>query len=136
MDRFIEREVWRRAEGCCEYCQMAHAVYRTPFQIDHVIARQHGGQSHLQNLALACFHCNTHKGPNVAGVDPTTGQIVRLFNPRLDRWAEHFVWEGPQITGLTPIGRATVRTLALNHPDYLSVRQALIVEGVSLGRAR
>jgi hypothetical protein len=134
VDRSVEQEVWRRADGRCEYCQISNAVYRTPFQIDHVIARQHGGRSDLQNLALACFHCNTHKGPNIAGVDPATGRIVRLFNPRLDRWTRHFAWDGPEITGLTPIGRATLRTLALNHPDYLSVRRALIVEGVSPGR--
>ena len=88
----------------------------------------------FKNLALACFHCNTHKGPNVAGVDPATGQIVRLFNPRLDRWSEHFAWEGPEIRALTSIGRLTVRTLALNDPDYGSVRRALIIEGVFLLR--
>jgi len=108
---------------------MAQVHYRTPFQIDHVIARQHGGGSDLDNLALACFHCNTHKGPNVAGVDPMSGEIVPLFNPRLDDWRARFAWRGPKIAGLTPVGRATVRALALNDPDYVAVRLALIAEG-------
>lgn len=52
------------------------------FSVDHIVARQHGGPTVLENLALACLHCNRHKGPNIAGTDPSTGEIVRLFHPR------------------------------------------------------
>jgi hypothetical protein len=62
-----------------------------PFQIDHIIARKHGGPTSEDNLALACFYCNTNKGPNVAGIDPEIGELVRLFNPRKDNWAHHFL---------------------------------------------
>jgi len=48
------------------------AFHPAPFQIDHIIARQHGGKAELENLALSCIHCNRFKGPNVAGVDPDT----------------------------------------------------------------
>ena len=54
-----------------------------PFQIDHVIAENHSGATAEQNLALACPHCR-FKGPNIAGVDPETGETVRLFHPRRD----------------------------------------------------
>lgn len=130
MDKALEQEVWSRAAGTCEYCRMPHSFYRAPFQIDHVIARQHGGRTVSENLALACFHCNTHKGPNIAGIDPATGEMVRLFHPRVDHWNEHFEWDGPELQGRTSIARATVQVLGINHWDYLAVRQSLIAEGV------
>jgi 5-methylcytosine-specific restriction endonuclease McrA len=61
-----------------------------PFHIDHVIARQHGGLEDLENLALACVHCNRFKRPNIAGFDTETNQVVRLFHPRTDLWSQHF----------------------------------------------
>jgi hypothetical protein len=108
---------------------MPQRFYRVPFQVDHIIAQQHGGPTTLENLALSCLHCNTHKGPNLARVDPETGQIVRLFHPRQDSWEEHFAWDAHILVGLTPIGRATIRCLAINHPDCRAVRAALLQEG-------
>jgi len=125
----LAREVWRRAEDRCEYCRIPAALYPLPFQLDHIIARQHGGLSDAGNLALACLHCNRHKGPNIAGRDPLTGAIVGLFHPRNDRWNEHFRFEGPIIFGLTARGRATIQVLAMNTPDFVDVREALIAEG-------
>lgn len=52
-----------------------------PFHVDHVIAEKHRGETVLENLAWACFSCNMHKGPNIAGIDPVTGETVRLFRP-------------------------------------------------------
>jgi len=63
----LKRAVWRRARGACEYCGMPSEFYRAPYQVDHVIAQQHGGETVLTNLALACYHCNLRKGPNIAG---------------------------------------------------------------------
>jgi hypothetical protein len=80
------------------------------------------------NLALACTHCNRHKGPNIAGVDAASGQIVRLFNPRTDSWREHFEADGPHLRGKTAIGRTTVDVLAMNDADQLRVRSALLKE--------
>jgi hypothetical protein len=121
--------VWQIAGGRCEYCQLSAASHPTPFQIDHVIASQHGGATIIENLALACIHCNRFKGPNIAGVDPDTGEIVRLFHPRRDIWAEHFVWNGPSLLGLTSIGRATIAVLSINDPEFIAVRAALLEEG-------
>jgi hypothetical protein len=100
--------------------------------VDHIIARQHEGASDLGNLALACFHCNRHKGPNIAGVDPANGEVVRLFHPRTDAWHDHFRLDGPILVGLTGTGRATVQVLAINDSEFLKVRETLIAEGVYL----
>lgn len=100
------------------------------FQIDHVIAVSHGGPTRAANLALACFNCNSYKGPNLSGVDGKTKRIVALFNPRRHKWARHFRWVGPILVGRTPVGRATVATLRINLDHRVAHRQALIDEGV------
>ena len=122
--------VRRRAGRRCEYCQMPEAYYRTRFQVDHVIAQQHGGDDDLDNLAWSCLHCNVHKGPNIAGLDTETGALTRLFHPREDKWDEHFVWHGAWLVGKTAVGRATIAVLAINDARYVTVREALMAEGV------
>jgi hypothetical protein len=82
MNELLVRQVWRRAKSCCEYCRIPQNYFPSPFEIDHIIARQHDGPTSLDNLALACLHCNAHKGPNLSGLDPQTGQLTRLFHPR------------------------------------------------------
>ncbi len=111
MNRELDRKVRERAGQSCEYCRIPQFALPLPFQIDHVIAAQHQGQTELPNLALACPHCNRYKGPNIAGLDPLTGQLVRLFHPRRDEWADHFDPDGARINGRTPVGRATVQVL-------------------------
>jgi hypothetical protein len=101
-----------------------------PFQIDHIIARQHGGATEDNNLALACIHCNRFKGPNIAGIDSETGEIVRLFHPRRDIWEEHFAWEGPELKGRTQIGRITIAVLFINDEEVVALRKVLQEEGV------
>jgi hypothetical protein len=68
----------------------------------------------VENLAWSCFDCNVYKGPNLAGVDPISGQIVRLFHPRQDTWEEHFRWRAHELVGKTPEGRATIDVLRIN----------------------
>ncbi|MBI4607059.1 MAG: HNH endonuclease [Planctomycetes bacterium] len=89
MDAALRELVWRRAASRCEYCRMPQHLDPLPFQIDHVIARKHHGLTTDENLAMSCFECNTHKGPNVAGIDPQTGGVVPLFHPRRDTWEDH-----------------------------------------------
>lgn len=130
MDRSLTDAVRRRAGGACEYCRLPENLSKLPFAIDHVIAEQHGGRTKLANLALACGFCNRHKGPNIAGIDPKTGKLTRLFNPRRQRWSAHFRQRGPQLIGFTSVGRATVVVLAMNHSEQIMVRRALIAEGL------
>jgi hypothetical protein len=130
MDAALEDLVRRRAQFRCEYCLLPEALASTPFQFDHIIAQSHGGLTTANNLALACFHCNNFKGPNLAGVDPETSQVVRLFHPRQDAWKDHFRWDGEHLAAPSAVGRATIQTLRLNHPLRVAVRRSLIREGV------
>ena len=101
-----------------------------PFQIDHVRAQKHHGPTTADNLAWACFPCNNHKAANLAGIDPETEAMARLFHPREDQWEEHFTWEGARLLGKTAVGRATVDVLGINHSDRVALRQELLAEGV------
>jgi hypothetical protein len=102
MDEALDGLVRRRAGNRCEYCQLPQQFSSVRFEIDHIIADQHGGKTVAGNLALACFADNHHKGPNLAGVDPKTGKKAWLFDPRRHRWQRHFRWEGPALVGRTP----------------------------------
>jgi hypothetical protein len=126
----LSRRVFERAKGICEYCRLPSERYPLPFELDHIIARHHGGKTRLDNLALACPRCNRNKGPNIAGIDTLTHDIIRLYNPRRDQWGEHFRWRGPRLVGQSPIGRVTVQVLGINHPDRIRLRRQLIAEGV------
>jgi hypothetical protein len=99
-----------------------------PHQVDHVIAETHGGKTVMENLACAC---NRFKGANIAGVDPETGRIIRLFHPRKDRWNKHFESRvDGRISGCSAIGRTTVAVLRVNQEKSVLMRQALIAEGL------
>ena len=130
MDPALQDEVWHRAGGACEYCGLPQSFDPLPFQIDHVIAEQHGGPTESGNLALACLSCNKRKGSNIAGVDPLSRKLVPLFNPRTQRWARHFRWDGPVLVGRTRIGRATIAVLGINRPEFVAFREELRNEGV------
>ncbi len=126
MDQDLRERVRSRADDACEYCRLPQAASRfARFHVEHVIARQHGGSSEPENLALACSFCNFHKGPNIAGLDPESGQLVALYHPRRDRWADHFVWQGTLIVGRTASGRATVQLLAMNDWQRVELRDNL-----------
>ena len=130
MDPRLQAQVWRRAQDRCEYCDFPARLTRVPFQIDHIIAEKHGGSTTLENLALSCFFCNTFKGPNLAGVDPETRKVTRLFHPRRDRWRDHFRWDGAVLKGRTAVGRTTIAVLRMNREDAVAVRQSLLQERV------
>ncbi len=133
MAKTKEAFVRERASYRCEYCRMPQSAHVLTFPIDHIIARQHGGSSDLENLALSCVRCNSFKGPNIAGIDPQTSRILRLYHPRKDRWDENFSFEGATLFGLSEVGRTTLQLLQMNHPDYLALRTALIAEGITFG---
>ena len=129
MDRTLEDLVWERAHSRCEYCQMPQEYDGFTNEIDHVIAKKHGGPTVAGNLALACFPCNNHKGPSIAGLDPVTKKLTPLFNPRRHKWDRHFRWDGPVLVGRTAVGRATVVTLGANLDHRVELRSYLIHEG-------
>ena len=99
-----------------------------PFQLDHIIAEQHGGNSEEENLALACPSCNRYKGPNIAGRDAESGNLVPLFHPRLDRWTDHFESSNGLILARSAVGRVTLQVLQMNAPDQVALRVQLARE--------
>jgi hypothetical protein len=132
VNQLLVQQIWQRAGHRCEYCRIPHPHYRLPFQVDHIIARQHGGETILANLAMACFHCNRFKGPNIAGLDPASRELIRLFHPRTDLWTDHFQFDGAWLLGLTPVGRVTIHVLAMNADDLLLFRAEILKEGIAL----
>jgi hypothetical protein len=125
MDAATRAAVRARAENRCEYCQRPQSTSPLiPLHIEHVIPRKHRGTDGADNLALACAECNLHKGSDLTGIDPDSGQVTPLFNPRRDLWDEHFEWDGLRIVGHSAVGRTTVRLLQLNAPARLRVRTA------------
>jgi hypothetical protein len=126
----LRTAIHERAAGCCEYCRLSEVSSFFAHQPDHVIALQHGGQTDLENLALACIHCNRLKGPNIASVDPETKRIVPLFNPRTDQWSAHFRAEGGRTVPLTPAARATAALLNFSDPDREEARHRLWQAGL------
>ncbi len=76
-----------------------------------------------------CHRCNLRKGPNLTGIDPYTGELVPLFHPRRDEWNAHFRWQGMQIEGVSPVGRATVQVLAMNDARRLELRTKWMMLG-------
>lgn len=129
IDAANRRLVIERANNRCEYCRLPQSAYSATFNVDHIVASQHGGSDDAANLALSCPKCNRKKGPNLAGIDPVTGATVLLFNPRKDFWTNHFRWNGPLLAGLTPCGRATISVLDLNGESRVELRAALIAIG-------
>ncbi len=112
-----------RAGDRCEYCLMRHRW--EPFQsyhVEHIIAQQHRGPDTLENLALACRHCNLLKGPNLTSTDPDSDEVVRLYHPRRQLWNEHFLLDAGRIVALTSVGRTTLFLLEMNAPHRLDLR--------------
>ena len=126
MDAKTRRLVRARAGSRCEYCGLHQEESPLiPLQIEHVLPKKHGGRDDRGNLALACIDCNLHKGTNIAGLDPQTGMLTPLFNPRAQVWADHFLWIGIEIDGITPVGRVTIYVLDMNNADRLELRLLL-----------
>ena len=119
-----ERQVIARAGDRCEYCRMHQALQGATFHVEHAVPSSRGGSDGLENLAWSCPSCNLHKSDRTEALDPVSGSTVPLFNPRTDRWADHFRWDGYTVVGITVLGRATVAALALNHPRRLLIRHA------------
>ena len=127
----LRREVIARAGSCCEYCLSDTRDRGIDFAIDHVIAEKHGGTTTADNLALSCYWCNSFKGSDLSSVDwESDGAIVPLFNPRQQRWDDHFRLDGLRIIPQTSHGRVTVALLQLNQPQRIRERRMLMELGV------
>jgi hypothetical protein len=125
MNATTKVRVRERAGHRCEYCRLRQDDSPlAALHVEHIIPKFHGGSDDLDNLALACIDCNLHKGPNLTGFEPETGQVTPLFHPRLHSWEEHFEWHGIYLAGRTAIGRTTIRVLHINSEDQLALRSS------------
>lgn len=121
----LRRLVEARAEGLCEYCLIAEEDTFYGCEADHIISEKHGGPTQEDNLAQACVFCNQAKGSDIGSIHWESGAFVRFFNPRTDRWADHFVLVGSWIEGITEIGAVTAQILGFNSGERLLERQTL-----------
>ncbi|HSS51654.1 MAG TPA: HNH endonuclease signature motif containing protein, partial [Thermoanaerobaculia bacterium] len=120
-----------RADRLCEYCLLHEEDTFFNCEVDHIISKKHGGASVADNLAYSCLFCNRSKGSDISSVVPGASCIVRFFNPRIDRWSDHFRLESDGITiaAVTEVGEATSRILRFNQGDRLLEREALRTSG-------
>ncbi len=127
----LRRLVAERARGRCEYCLSPESFATQSFVMEHVRPISRGGDTVLGNLAFACPGCNAHKYNKTLAPDPVDGEMSALFNPRLQQWRDHFKWneDFTEIIGLTPSGRATVRSLVMNRAGVMNLRGALFAIG-------
>ncbi len=131
MEVALRQLVVERACGRCEYCRFLESYAFLPFQVDHIIAKKHGGPTVETNLAWACYYCNSYKGPNLSGWLVETDEVVRLFHPRKDRWHDHFAWHAALLVPKTNIGQVTIDVLEMNHSDVVELRDWMLELGVS-----
>ena len=115
----------------CAYCQTSEVNSGIPLSIDHLQPQSEDGQTVFENLCQACRACNEFKGSLIEAEDPLTGETAALFNPRTQRWKDHFEWsaDGNRVQGLTATGRATVVALQMNRAAVIAARSRWVSGG-------
>jgi hypothetical protein len=128
----VKRAVRKSANNRCEYCHSQELFSPSAFSIEHIVPRSKGGNDEETNLALSCQECNNRKYTAVAANDPLSGNTVSLFNPRQNRWSDHFAWneDFTLLLGLTPMARATISKLQLNRNSLINLRGVMRQAGV------
>jgi hypothetical protein len=121
--RALAAKVVARASERCEYCLLSQSGQEAQFHIDHVIPVAANGVTTYENLAVACVSCSLRKGARRLVPDPISGEMVPVFNPRTEKWQDHFEMRESQILGRTSMGRATVAALAMNRPVAVAIRR-------------
>jgi hypothetical protein len=122
------RFVHERAKYCCEYCQTSQKVTGQAMHIEHI---NPNGDDYPDNLCLSCSTCNLSKAKATSAIDPETSVTETLFNPRTQRWADHFAWidNGERLLGKTPVARATIERLGMNRERIVIARRVWIRAG-------
>jgi hypothetical protein len=131
VSKALRERVSKQARYRCGYCLTSQKITGTQMDVEHIIPEARGGKTEEDNLWLACSDCNDHKGDRLEAPDPQTGEVVRLFDPRHQQWAEHFAWAptGDEMIGLTPTGRATIAALKLNRALLVDARREWVRVG-------
>ena len=123
-----KRRVHIRAAYRCEYCHTGQKVTGQSMHVEHI--DPNAGDT-MDNLCLSCASCNFSKAQAIAAPDPATGDMVALFNPRIQVWNEHFAWvdQGLRLIGKTAIGRATIARLKINNSRIVGARKVWVRAG-------
>ncbi len=121
----LRRLVESRANHLCEYCLIHADDTYLGCQVDHIISEKHGGPTEAENLAYACTFCNRSKGTDIGSIELDAGELTRFYNPRIDRWADHFSLDGVDIKPRTAIGRVTAKILGFNEAERILERKAI-----------
>jgi hypothetical protein len=128
----VQARIRAVARDRCGYCLSPQRLVMARLEIEHIVPVSHGGTSDESTLWLSCPLCNRAKADRTHAPDPDSGSLEPLFNPRLQKWSDHFRWVdgGLRITGTTPVGRATVAALHLDDDvDAIAVRGYWILAG-------
>ena len=129
------RELVReRANARCEYCRLPYEEFAaaTWFVVEHIRPQSEFHEDDPlrddpENLAWACPRCNGYKLNKTQAIDPETKELCTLFDPRKERWEDHFVAQpSGLIAGRTPKGRATREALQLDAPCRVLNRKLLV----------
>jgi len=127
----VKEQVRQADRDRCCYCQTQEANSGIPLSFDHILPQSKGGDATFKNICLACRACNEFKSDATEGIDLLTGERIALFNPRTQKWAEHFRWseDGSRVEGVTAVGIATVVTLRMNHTAIVIARRRWVFSG-------
>lgn len=129
INKELRRLVIERTHCLWKYCLIPDAYRSLSHQVDHIVGVKHGGSSVADNLCYSCIFCNLQKGSDLGSINWQTEELVRFFNPRRDKWSDHFCLDGGVIQPLTNIGEVTARIFEFNNEQRIAERQALIEIG-------
>ncbi|MDQ2746196.1 MAG: HNH endonuclease [Acidobacteriota bacterium] len=122
-------EVFKRAQGVCEYCRSQENYSISMFEVEHILPISKKGETILENLAFACSGCNKYKSDRISSFDAPSQAEIEFYNPRKDDWHEHFIWNtgSTEIIGKTAKGRVTIKLLKLNRKNLINLRSVLVI---------
>lgn len=127
----LRRQVRMQFANCCAYCHTAEHLTVAIFEVEHILPLAAGGETVLANLCFCCPTCNRYKATRPTVVDPQTNEVVPLFHPQQEQWADHFSWndDKSELLGLTPTVRAMIGALRMNRLQLVRVRRMWIKMG-------
>ena len=127
----LQKKIREQARFRCGYCLTSETLIGMKMEFEHLTPLAADGETSEENLWLACRRCNEFKGTQTHAIDAKTATNVPLFNPRTQKWHEHFRWsaDGTEILGISPNGRASVTALKLNNEIILVSRRLWVSVG-------
>jgi 5-methylcytosine-specific restriction endonuclease McrA len=133
LSKKLKARVFQWGENRCSYCLLPQKyIFGFTLHCEHIYPVEKGGTNAEENLCLACAWCNSAKSTTTEALDPVTETTARLYNPRKEKWTDHFEWDPIDLKvlcGKTPTGRATIIALDMNAYRCLEARAILMQVG-------